>query len=74
MIAANLFNTIGTSFGSARSVKIGNFVGSSTITDMTRFRFSVTPRSGWYPEAQKGMSQISASMAGNNRQIIETMA
>jgi hypothetical protein len=31
-------------------------------------------QSGWYPEAQKGMSQISASMAGNNRQIIETMA
>jgi hypothetical protein len=72
MIAANRFNTIGTSFGSARSVKTGNIVGSSTITDMTRF--SVTPRSGWYPEAQKGMSQISASMAGNNRQIIETMA
>ena len=41
MIAANLFNTIGTSFGSARSVKTGNIVGSSTITDMTRF--SVTP-------------------------------
>ena len=31
-------------------------------------------QSGWYPEAQKGMSRISASMAGNNRQIIETMA
>ena len=31
-------------------------------------------RSGWCPEAQKGMSRISASRAGNNRQIIETMA
>ena len=63
---------VGHSFGGASAIRAG-------IRHPDKVRRLVVisspyARSGWYPEAQKGMSQISASMAGNNRQIIETMA
>ena len=63
---------VGHSFGGASAIRAG-------IRHPDKVRRLVVisspyARSGWYPEAQKGMSQISASMAGNNRQMIETMA
>jgi pimeloyl-ACP methyl ester carboxylesterase len=63
---------VGHSFGGASAIRAG-------IRHPDKVRRLVVisspyARSGCYPEAQKGMSQISASMAGNNRQIIETMA
>ena len=57
---------VGHSFGGASAIRAG-------IRHPDKVRRLVVisspyARSGWYPEAQKGMSQISASMAGNMMQ------
>jgi len=68
---------VGHSFGGASAIRAG-------IRHPDKVRRLVVisspyARSGWYPEEQKGMSQISASMAENMMQtptgkIIEAMA
>ena len=57
---------VGHSFGGASAIRVG-IRHPDTVRRLVVIS-SPYARSGWYPEAQKGMSQISASMAENMMQ------